>query len=87
MNNNVMKYPPKSNNSDCRNCLDTQQSISAIVFRLNNSLICWRSKKQKFVATSMCEAEYMVLAIAMNQWIWMTNALEELNMLVTNAAM
>jgi hypothetical protein len=29
----------------------------------------------------------MALALAMKQWIWLTNALEELNMPITNAAM
>jgi hypothetical protein len=39
------------------------------------------------VATSTCEAEYMALALATKQWIWLTNALKELNVPVTNAAM
>jgi hypothetical protein len=39
------------------------------------------------MATSLCEAEYMALVLATKQWIWLTNALEELNMPVTNAAM
>jgi hypothetical protein len=39
------------------------------------------------VETSTCEAEYMVLALAMKQWIWLTNALDELDMQVTNVAM
>jgi hypothetical protein len=73
--------------SDDGNCLDTWQSISGNLFRLNNSTICWRSKKQKSVATSTCEAEYTAIAFAMKQWIWLTNALEELNVPVTNAAM
>jgi hypothetical protein len=38
------------------------------------------------VAISTYEAEYMALALAIKQWIWFTNALEELNVLVTNAA-
>jgi hypothetical protein len=74
-------------NSDYGNCLDTRQSISGNLFRLNNSAICWRSKKQKSVATSTCEAEYMALALATKQWIWLANALEELNVPVTNAPM
>jgi hypothetical protein len=73
--------------SDYGNCLDTRQSISGNLFRLNNSTICWRSKKQKSVATSTCEAEYMALALATKQWIWLMNALEELNVPVTNTAM
>jgi hypothetical protein len=39
------------------------------------------------VATSTCEAEYMALALATKQWIWLTNALEELNVPVTNGGM
>jgi hypothetical protein len=39
------------------------------------------------VATSTCEAEYMALALATKQWIWLTITLEELNVPVTNAAM
>jgi hypothetical protein len=35
----------------------------------------------------MCEAEYMALALATQQWIWLTHALEECNMPVPNAAM
>jgi hypothetical protein len=73
--------------SDYGNCLDTRQRISGNLVQLNNSTICWRSKKQKSVATSTCEAEYMALALAMKQWIWLTNALEELNVPVSNAAM
>jgi hypothetical protein len=74
-------------NSDYGNCLATQQSIAGNIVRLNNSTICWHSKKQKFVATSTCEAQYMALALATKQWIWLMNALEELNIPVTNAAM
>jgi hypothetical protein len=73
--------------SDYGNCLDTRQSISGNIFPLNNSMICWRSKIQKSVASSTCEAEYMALALATKQWIWLTNTLEELNVLVPNAAM
>jgi hypothetical protein len=71
--------------SDYGNCLDTLQGISGNLFRLNNSTICWHSKKQKSVATSTCEAEYMALALATKQWIWLRNAVEELNVPVTNA--
>jgi hypothetical protein len=37
--------------SNYGNCLDTRQPISGNIVRLNNSTICWRSKKQKSVAT------------------------------------
>jgi hypothetical protein len=35
----------------------------------------------------MGEVEYMVLALAMNQWIQLIHVLEELNMPVTHAEM
>jgi hypothetical protein len=73
--------------SDYGNCLDTRQSISSYLFRLNQLTIFWRSKKQKSVATSTCEAEYMALALATKHGIWLTHAFEELNVPVTNAAM
>jgi hypothetical protein len=73
--------------SNYANCLDTRQSISGNLFQLNDSTICWRSKKQKSVATSTCKAEYMALALATKQWLRLTNTLEELNVSVTNAAM
>jgi hypothetical protein len=72
--------------SDNGKCLDTRASISGNLFRFNNSTIYWRSNKQKSVVTSTCEVEYMGLELATNQWIWLTNALEELNLPVTNAA-
>jgi hypothetical protein len=37
--------------------------------------------------TSTSEAEYMARVLATKQWIWLMNALEELNVLVTNAPM
>jgi hypothetical protein len=56
-------------------------------FGSNNSMICWRSKKQKSVATSIYEAEYIGLARATKQWIWLPNAAEELKVPGTHAAM
>jgi hypothetical protein len=50
--------------SDYGNCRDTWQSISGNLCRLNNSMICSRSKKQNSVATSTCDAEYMARALA-----------------------
>jgi hypothetical protein len=73
--------------SDYGNCPDTRQSISGNLFRLNNSTICWCSMKHISVVTSTCEAEYMALALATKQRIWLTNTLEELNVPMTTAAM
>jgi hypothetical protein len=73
--------------SDYGNLQDTWQSISSNLFRLNNSTICWRSKKRKCPATSTYEAEYIALALAMKYWISLSNTLEKLHVAVTNAAM
>jgi hypothetical protein len=72
--------------SDYGNCLDTRQRIFGNLLWLNNSTICWWSMKHQSVACSTCEHEYMALTLATNQWIWLMNALEELNMPVTNMA-
>jgi hypothetical protein len=53
-----------SSNSDYGNCQDTRENISGNLFRLNNLMIYWGSKKQKSVATSICVAEYMALILA-----------------------
>lgn len=60
------------------NCLDTRRSFSGYLFQLGKSTICWRSRKQRTVATSTPEAEYMALCLATKQFIWLQNALNEL---------
>lgn len=52
------------------NCLDTRRSFSGYVFQLGDSTISWRSRTQRTVAHSTCEAEYMALALATKQYIW-----------------
>ena len=60
------------------NCLDTRRSFSAYVFRLGGSTIAWRCRKQRSVAHSTCEAEYMALALATKQFIWFRRGLHQL---------
>ena len=60
------------------NCFDTRRSFSGYLFKLGNSTICWRSLKQRSVAHSTCEAEYMALALAVKQYIWVLRSLEQL---------
>src|SRR5258706_5952449 len=45
--------------SDFAGCPDTRRSTSGYIFKLANCAISWRSRKQKSVATSTPEAEYM----------------------------
>lgn len=61
------------------NCLDTRRSFSGYLFQLGNSTISWRSRKQRSVAHSSCEAEYMALSLAVKQYIWLRSGLRQLS--------
>jgi hypothetical protein len=58
--------------------VDTRKSTSGVLFFLGNSPVSWISKKQKVVATSSCEAEYIAAAAAACQGIWLARLLREL---------
>lgn len=51
------------------NCLDSRRSYSGFVFQLGLSTISWKCRKQKSVATSTTEAEYMALAMTVKHHI------------------
>lgn len=48
-------------------------------FYLNKSLISWTSQKQRVVALSSCEAEYMAATTAACQSLWLRGLLEEIS--------
>ena len=54
-----------------RGNIDGRQSTSGVLVFLGSALISWLSLKQKVVALSMCEAEYVVVAIAVCQAVWL----------------
>ena len=58
--------------------LDTRKSTSAYVFKIGKGTISWASKKQETVALSTTEAEYMAMARAVCEGIWLQRLLEEL---------
>ena len=60
------------------NDIDTRRSFSGYLFQLGKATICWRSRKQRSVATSTPEAEYMALCLATKQHVWLQRALSEL---------
>src|SRR5258705_1907412 len=63
--------------SDFAGCPDTRCSTSGYIFKLANCAISWRSRKQKSVATSTPEAEYMALAFAVKHYLWLLRELQE----------
>src|SRR5258705_4127210 len=63
--------------SDFAGCPDTRRSTSGYIFKLANCAISWRSRKQKSVATSTPEAEYMALAFAVKHYLWLLRRLQE----------
>jgi hypothetical protein len=54
-------------------CPDSGKSIGAYCFSLGDSIISWSSHKQKTVAQSTCDAEYIACSEAACEcmWLWM----------------
>lgn len=61
--------------SDMAGCVEDRKSTSGMVFYLNDSLITWVSQKQKCVALSSCEAEFMAANAAACQGVWLNKLL------------
>ncbi|XP_074377069.1 secreted RxLR effector protein 161-like [Apium graveolens] len=63
--------------SDLTGNIDDRRSTGGIVFYLNENMITWMSQKQKCVALSSCEAEFMVATAAACQGMWLRNVLSQ----------
>lgn len=63
--------------SDLAGHVDDRKSTGGMAFYLNESLITWVSQKQRCVALSSCEAEFMAATAAACQAIWLKNLLAE----------
>ncbi|KAJ0551653.1 putative RNA-directed DNA polymerase [Helianthus annuus] len=64
--------------SDWAGCKDDSKSVSANVFLLGNGAVSWCSKKQKTVALSSTEAEYISATTGACQAIWLKRILYDL---------
>jgi transposase InsO family protein len=64
--------------SDLAGDIDDRKSTSGSVFLLGSNLVTWVSQKQRVVALSSCEAEYIASANAACQGIWLSRLLGEL---------
>jgi hypothetical protein len=58
--------------------IDERKSTTGMVFLLRGSAVSWQSQKQKAIAISSCEAEYMAASAAACQGIWLRRMLGEL---------
>lgn len=64
--------------SDMAGSLDDRRSTGGMCFYLNESLITWVSQKQRCVALSSCETEFMAATAAACQAIWIRNVLNQI---------
>lgn len=64
--------------SDLAGDTDDRKSTSGVIFFLGSSPIAWQSQKQKVVALSSCEAEYISATSAACLGIWLARLLAEI---------
>ena len=65
--------------SDLAGDVVDRRSTGGMCFYLNGSLISWASQKQRVIALSSCEAEYMAATTAACQSIWLRGLLGEIS--------
>ena len=58
--------------------IDDRKSTSGYLFQIGGTAISWRSKKQTCVAVSTAEAEYMALASAAQEVMWLRQLVTDL---------
>ncbi|KAI3739728.1 hypothetical protein L2E82_30139 [Cichorium intybus] len=64
--------------SDLANDINDRKSTGGMAFYVNENLITWASQKQKCVALSSCEAEFMAATLAACQGVWLRRLLSEI---------
>jgi hypothetical protein len=58
--------------------IDDSKSTSGVIFFLGDGAVTWSSQKQRVVALSSCEAEYIVRTTVACQAVWLARLLEEM---------
>lgn len=71
--------------SDWGGNIDDRLSYTGFVFKLANGAVTWESRKQRSVALSSTEAEYMALTEAAKETIYLRNLLKDFGFLSDDA--
>lgn len=58
--------------------VDSRRSMSGNAFVLNGGVISWTAKRQKTVALSTCESEYIAACVATREAIWLRRLLKDI---------
>jgi hypothetical protein len=64
--------------ADLAGDIDDRKSTTGMIFFLGRSPISWQSQKQRVVATSLCESEYIAAATTACQGLWLSRLIGEL---------
>ena len=70
--------PSGYSDSDLAGNIEDRRSTGGMAFYLDESLITWVSQKQRCVALSSCEAEFMAATAAACQGVWLKNLLSRI---------
>jgi hypothetical protein len=64
--------------SDWAGSLD-RKSTTGFLLQVHGNVVCWSTKKQNTVALSSTEAEYVALACAAAELVWLRNLLRDMH--------
>ena len=74
-------YPMGYTDLDFQSDRDSRKSTSGYVFTLGGGAVIWKSAKQKCIADSTMEAEYVAASEAAKEAVWLKNFLKELGVI------
>jgi Reverse transcriptase (RNA-dependent DNA polymerase)/Integrase core domain len=71
--------------ADWGSCINDRKSVSGCLVKIGVNTVMWKSKKQKTVALSTTESEYMALVETAKEVLWLRQLLEEMGYIQTEA--